>query len=60
MIGPNLVYISLCLDCPNKLNKFTVFSCGSFRHVYRVTDEDSITETAVFFNIITALKGTHF
>ena len=47
MFGPNLVYNSLCLDCPVKLINITVFSSGCFRHVYRFTDEDSIPETVV-------------
>ena len=43
--------------------KFTVFSAGSFRHVYRATDEASIAETAVwpnFFlmNVFFALRGS--
>ena len=44
----NLVYlVCLCVDCPVKIYKITVFSLDSFRQVYRVTDEDLIYETAV-------------
>ena len=45
--------------------KIIVFFSGSFRQVLRVTDKDSISETAIWpifilINIVTALKGTHF
>ena len=43
----DLVYISLCVDCPVKLSKGTIFSSGSFRQTFWVTDEDSISETVI-------------
>ena len=62
----NSVYINLCVNSPAKIYKQNYsFSNGSFRQLYRVTDEDSISETVVlpvffFLNTITALKGTMF
>ena len=58
-VSLNLVYFSLCVDCLVKMLKNTVFFSGSFRQVLGVTEEVSISETAVrpifIFNIITAI-----
>ena len=59
-VSLNLVYFSLCVDCLVKMLKNTVFFSGSFRQVLGVTEEVSISETAVrpifiFIKIITAI-----
>ena len=47
MLGLNSVNTSLCVDCPVEINKIIVLYSGSFRQVYRVTNEDSISITVV-------------
>ena len=47
----------------SKICKFTVFSSGSFKQIYRVTDEALIAETMVWpnlflMNVFFALKGS--
>ena len=43
-----MFYISLCVDFLVKMFKITVFFSGSFPQVLRVTEKDSISETAVW------------
>ena len=48
VIGVSLIwFISVFADCPVKISNITVSLSGSFRQVYRGTDEDSIFETTV-------------